>query len=76
MIEIAAGNRTRLPDEWRECARMAEHLGMFFDVRRTRHSILVRLCPLVPASAREFAVRVPSAIELWKNPPVDHGLLP
>lgn len=76
MIEIAAGNRTRLPDEWRECARMAEHLGMFFDVRRTRHSILVRLCPLVPASEREFAVRVPSAPELWKNPPANRELLP
>lgn len=76
MIEIAAGNRTRLPDEWRECARMAEHLGMFFDVRRTRHSILVRLCPLVPASEREFAVRAALADELWKNPPEKRPLLP
>ncbi len=69
MLEITAGNRTRLPEEWQECARMAERLGMFFDVRRTRSSILVRVCPLVPASEREFAIRAPQTYGSWESPP-------
>ena len=63
MIEIKAGNRTLLPSEWRECAAMARQLGMFFDIRRTRSRILVRLCPLVPASEKEFAVRASLRID-------------
>lgn len=64
MVEITAGNRTRLPEEWQECLQMAERLGMFFDIRRTRSSVLVRLCPLIPASEREFAIRTVPLIEL------------
>ncbi|MBE6661632.1 MAG: hypothetical protein E7605_09570 [Ruminococcaceae bacterium] len=48
MLEIAAGNKTRLPVEWAECRRMAEREGMFFDVRRKRNSIRIRFCPMTP----------------------------
>ena len=67
MVEITAGNRTHLPNEWQECARMAEMLGMYFDVRRTRSSILVRLCPIVPASEKEFAVRSSLGYHFWEE---------
>jgi len=48
MLEIAAGNKTRLPIEWEECRRTAEREGMFFDVRRKRDCIRVRFCPMTP----------------------------
>ncbi|MBR2620761.1 MAG: hypothetical protein IKC97_00110 [Clostridia bacterium] len=55
MLEISAGNKTRLPLEWEECCRMAEREGMFFDVRRKRDSIRVRFCPMTPnISPQEF----------------------
>ena len=55
MLEIAAGNKTRLPAEWEECHRMAEREGMFFEVRRKRDCIRVRFCPMTPhISPQEF----------------------
>ena len=55
MLEIAAGNKTRLPAEWEECRRMAEREGMFFEVRRKRDCIRVRFCPMTPhISPQEF----------------------
>jgi hypothetical protein len=55
MLEITAGNKTRLPAEWEECCRMAEREGMFFDIRRKRNAIHVRFCPMTPhISPAEF----------------------
>ena len=55
MLEITAGNKTRLPDEWEECRRMAQREGMFFDIRRKRNAIRVRFCPMTPhISPAEF----------------------
>lgn len=58
-IDIAVGNRTPLPDIWRECDDIARERGMFFEVCRHRDSIRVRFCPLIPSESSIYEVRAP-----------------
>ena len=64
MLELSAGNRMRLPQE---CRRMADRFGMFFAVRRKKNTVLVRICPLIPAMEPKkfYALRAPLAV-LWE----------
>ena len=52
MLSFQAGNRARLPEELTMCVALAERYDMFFDVRKRKNRVLVRLCPLVMSTER------------------------
>lgn len=67
MIELHVGNRTRTPSEWEECGRLAARYGMLFEVKRTRSTMRIALCPLTPdiSPAAFYAFRAPNSL-LWQ----------